>query len=58
MQGGRHVRGCSFWGIANSRFSGLEDDFWLIIDAFCTIFHGEAEFDGISEKVHFPTGEA
>ena len=41
-----------------SPFSGLEHDFWLIIDAFCTIFHGESEFDGISEKVHFLTGEA
>ena len=28
--------------------SGWEHENRLIIDAFCTIFHGEAEFDGIS----------
>ena len=39
-------------------FSGLKHDFLLIIGAFCTIFHGDSEFDGISEKMHFLTGEA
>ena len=39
-------------------FSSLKHDFWLIIDAFCTIFHGESEFDRIDEKVHFLTGDA
>ena len=36
----------------------MEHDLRLIVGAFCTIFHGESEFDGISEKVHFLTGEA
>ena len=28
--------------------SGWEHDFRLVIDAFCTTFHGESEFNGIS----------
>ena len=36
-----------------SHNSGSKHENWLIIDAFCTIFHGEAEFGNISKSCKF-----